>query len=289
MHMCKTLDANHRLWAREGQIFLRLRGLIWQQHICIILHLRLKRSSACSVNRNCKEYLLRGAMYRKISAMHVSVNRHKQWQFTKKPVTDFHVWCWLHRTGVRGDSARELFLSQLLIFGGQIGADWMAWDRIDNINTEQTFSSSEDGLCKENQDDLSPERVTGLTGPHPESLVWGWLVRTGWGWGDHQASARATQNETRQRGKGHSTYCHQYEPSKQIDRQCGTGPSIAPYWDHNIIFAIIRLNITVLPSQVKEWLTYTFFSFLMQIYCRFFLCLLPLNTLDSICRLDRAI
>lgn len=35
--------------------------------------------------------------------------------------------------------------------------------------------------------------------------------------------------------KGHSTYFHQYTPSKQIDRQCETGPSIAPYWDHNII------------------------------------------------------
>lgn len=78
MNMCKTLDANHRLWAREGQIFLRLHGLTWQQHIGIILHLRVKRSTACSVNHNCKEYLLCGALYRKISAMHVSVSRHKQ-------------------------------------------------------------------------------------------------------------------------------------------------------------------------------------------------------------------
>lgn len=47
--------------------------------------------------------------------------------------------------------------------------------------------------CEGKVGQLVTLKVTGLTGPHRESLMWGWLVGTGWEWGDHQASARARQ------------------------------------------------------------------------------------------------
>lgn len=78
-------------------------------------------------------------------------------------------------------------------------------------------------VCEGKWRQLMTLKVTGLRRPHPVSLTHEWLEGTGGGWGDHQESARAR--------KGHSTYFHQYKPSKQ----CETGPSIAPYWDHNII------------------------------------------------------
>lgn len=56
-------------------------------------------------------------------------------------------------------------------------------------------------------------------------------------WEQNGGVVRKLKTDTVNR-KGHPTYFHQYTPSKQIDWQCETGPSIVPYWDHNIILPL---------------------------------------------------
>lgn len=81
---------------------------------------------------------------------------------------------------------------------------------------------------KGNRDDRTSPRVTHVRmtgGKQDEDEV---IIR-------HQQGQDRLRFVNRKR---HSACFHQHKPSKQTDWQCETGPSIAPYWDHNIILPL---------------------------------------------------
>lgn len=79
--------------------------------------------------------------------------------------------------------------------------DPAALDPIGNIDSEQTFSSGKDVFLKENEDYCPFRKVTGWTGP---------------------------EDDCQQKKVIESIFIDN-TPSKRIDPQCETGPSVAPY------------------------------------------------------------
>ncbi len=120
-------------------------------------------------------------------------------------------------------------------FWGQITVD--SHSRSDNIDTEWTFSTSQDGLWRTMKTTcyFKGNRAD-RTSPSSHSREDDW-----WEQDEDEVIIRHQRGQHRVKivnRKGHSTYFHQYKLLKQIDRQCETGPSIAPYGDHNIILPL---------------------------------------------------
>lgn len=90
-------------------------------------------------------------------------------------------------------------------------------------NKKIKIFSKKDGLWKSNRTDTASPQLAHVNRMHDGNRMEGVI--------------RKLKTDTVNK-KGHPTYFHQYTPSKQIDWQCETGPSIVPYWDHNVILPL---------------------------------------------------
>lgn len=99
-------------------------------------------------------------------------------------------------------------------------------------------------FVKENKDTFFTLTVTALAGPQPESLMWGWLVGTGWEWGDHQASAR-TREICQQKKKV-------TQPISSIYTSKTDWQSIVPYWEYKIFFVFFCHDLTKYHSVANK-------------------------------------
>lgn len=98
----------------------------------------------------------------------------------------------------------------------------MVSDHVDNINTEQTFSSSKDGLWRKMKTTCHFKgNKTDRTSPRVED---DWCEQD-----EDEVIIRHQQGQDRfsfVSQKVDTNHFHQYTPSKHIERQCETGPSI---------------------------------------------------------------
>lgn len=153
----KIVDANQQHWEREGQIFLRLHGLIWRQFIGIIFPLGLNALFPAVVQDRSLLQIIAGTIkFAMWCSIHDLYNaKLKQWGFALRSCYWLLCLTLTSRDRCEGSVTCRVNSTQELLsyFSGQMKDDRTALDCVDNIDTEQTFTSSKD--VKENEDNLS--------------------------------------------------------------------------------------------------------------------------------------